>query len=279
MKNKDIKEIQEALKSSDEKKEEVIANNILGATFKIDDLSKLADKYFSKKSKKILTKRLKELKGTNESGIRYRSLFIAFRVRDQEIEKAVKKVCEITNQLVDRDLVCSSLSPVLSFKLAKTPLIAPSSVVLLYIHVPEDKYESIKKELKDSTVDEGEDPNDFGDMSPDLKDGEFLNEYRITHGLAMLEKDPEEALQTHIDMVISILPSGTEVREVTKCAIFDLSIPYEIKFYNPKLKKVKYIELEYRRDCVDLDGRVSQFNMLTEIKYLDKNKRNIYKLL
>jgi hypothetical protein len=131
------------------------------------------------------------------------------------------------------------------------------------------------------SVEEGEIGKPLGDINQTLKEGEFWFESSVScFALNMIRgfenQTPEMIVQEEIDILLSVLPKGTEVLEVNKCAITGLSIPFEIKLYNPLMKKYKKVELEYRRDCEHVDPldnngqHLAQFNLLTGVKYILK---------
>jgi len=123
---------------------------------------------------------------------------------------------------------------------------------------------------------ESEDPKPLEDLSLELSEGEFFATIRVSRTISMMT-NAEEIRDKEIETLMSVLPEGTELRSVVECGIFDMSVPYEVKFYNPKLKSVNRISLEHCRACEVVDGKLEQFNVVTGVNYYDSEGNRIFR--
>jgi hypothetical protein len=56
-----------------------------------------------------------------------------------------------------------------------------------------------------------------------------------------------------------------------------ISLKYEVIFKNEVFKEIKQVELLYTRDLVKVDeNKIREFNVLTGVKYLDRNRKELF---
>jgi len=252
-------------------------NDDTESVLQVRELSKFSDKYLTGEAKQVLDKKATQTVVKYDSGKTYICAYFVVGIRTGREEKSVKKIALVINELVEQKLIHSCLAPISALELARRPMQAPASIVFCYPLVPADKLDEINEKYKDIMIKDGGMPP-LENLDPELEDGEFLTEFRYTHTLtSMSNTTPEKRLKKDIDMLLSILPSGTIVREKVLCAISDLSLPYEVKFYNPLLKKVKSIKLDWMRAGELVDDYFEQFNVFTGIRYFDQDKNELFK--
>ena len=242
-------------------------------TLVTNDLSAISDKYLSKNAKKSLSKKSRNTTVVEETGT-YSCVFFAKRVKKGNEEMAVKHLANIANELDKYGQIHSCLSNILSIELAKIPFQPLASIVICYILVPDSEKDIIEKKFEDSVIEEGKNPKDLGDLTTTLEDGEFLAEIRISclQNVTYTKDLP----QREIDSYLAMLPKGTVVRETVTCAITSLSIPYEVKFYNPLLTEVKRVKLLKQRAVTMVGDKVEQFNVIVGMEYFDKDNEKLY---
>lgn len=269
---KEKEKLEAALKAG---KSPIPSESTMGWMPKIEDQMAMANQYLSDRAKLALKKINRQSISFDNNFNVYPCVFFAIRTKLSNIEHAVQKISNILNELAKQDLIYSTLIPVSSVALARLPMQIQTFIVLAYVHAPADRIEEINNKYKNNIVPEGAMPEFNEDLSIELQDGEFLNVFKISHALGELT-DPQELLENYIQTCLKILPSGTEVREVVKCTDNDLSIPYEIKFYNPKMKRVNNFNILYRRVCEMVDGKIEQFTVMTGIEYFDKDGGRLF---
>jgi hypothetical protein len=206
----------------------------------------------------------------------YMCTYFAKHVPDTEADKlnTCKQLAKVINELTNNNLIHSTLAPISSMKLAETdPFQKPAIVVFTFVLVPSHKLEDIREQYTSEMVKEGEIPNKEGNFEIETKEGEFFASIRV-YG-----KDEEQVsslVESEIETYLQILPKGTQVVSKRTLAPLSLYLETEVKFFNPLLSKVKYITLNYIRDCIEISGEIQVFNILQSITYLDKNKNPLY---
>ncbi len=246
-----------------------------GAAFQIEELTDLSDKYLSDKAKQDLSNKARQLTVKMDNGDTFLCTFFGVRVRTGNEEKGAKAISKAINAMAKDGIIHSCLAPISSLKLARLPMLAQSSVILCYVLVPEDKLDDVNGRYAELIVAEGELPDRFEDLSPQLEDGEFLAQVNISPSLLSMLK-PKDYLQEEIDLYLSVLPSDTVVKEIVNCAITDLSVPYEVRFYNPLLKKVKQVQSQRVRACAVVEGDLKEFKVFTGIWYMDAEGNRLF---
>ncbi len=269
---KNIEELKAALEASNKARD-------VTPVLQVKDLTEISDKYLTSSAKYDLSQKAYNLSVKTDDGQFFRAVYFATRVRPENEERAVQEIAKVINDLSQRGLIHSCLAPISSLELARMTLQAPQKVVFCFVLIPDSYYEDIKIQYKKISIEEGGVGEALEDLSPRLGDGEFLAAIRVTTNYLTLESKPDtqKLLQDQIDQYLAILPKGTVVKEVTQCAVTDLSLPYEVKFYNPLMQKVKYVETEYIRDGAVIDNEFKQFNVFTGVRYFDKERNELYK--
>ena len=233
----------------------------------VEDLSNLAEKYLTRSAKYDLQNKSCYLVRKEDDGTFYRCIYFAVQVREDNVEGGIQMIAPAINKLSEDGLIHSTLAGVSSVKLAKMPLKDLAIAVFCYVLVPDSKYDEIKQKYKDICVEEGGVPSEGESFEPKLETGEFLAQIRLSAVFCQEYSSTSERLDKEIQNYLKVLPEGTIVRNVTECAITDLSIPFEVKFYNPLMSEFKRVELTYIRTCARIGEHIETFNLLLGIGY------------
>jgi hypothetical protein len=138
----------------------------------------------------------------------------------------------------------------------------------------------IKQNYKYS-IEEGEIGHELHSLAPDLKPGEFLAEanfsYHPSEGYNNLNFDYPGILIDEVNNYLKVLPSGTKFLGATKCGIQTLTLPYELRFFNPKMPQIKRVSLDHIRQAVPVDDKLEQYNLFTGIHYYDAEGKELFK--
>lgn len=251
-----------------------------GSTFQIVDQMHSAKKYLTESAINDLSRKATTMIALRDDGTYAKVVFFSVVVKSNNVEAGVEKLSTIMNELSSSGLIHSALSPIRSLELARMPMKAQSSVVIAYVLVPGSLSEEIEKKYANFVCQEGGVGESIDDLRPDLKDGEFLAQVRVSSILSMIEstdrKSPDELLQEQIDHFLAVLPRNTQIKEVVRCAVTDLSLPYEIRFFNPLMKSVKEVILDYVRTVEVIDDKIVQFNLFTGIRYFDSDNKQLF---
>lgn len=241
------------------------------------DQSDLASQFLSEKAQQALSNKaysqVIQTPGTTDD---YVCIYLSVTVKTKNIAKGVELICNSLNTLADKDLIHSTLARPASISLAKVFGQAPTSAVYSFVLVPMSR----KKESEDLAIyvkQDGEMGNSIEDLSVELNEGEFLAHISVSNILfnrKPYDSSSDSVLHNKIEQYISILPKGTELVSITKCAIMDLSISYEVRFRNLLMKDYKEVRLEYRREAVRMgDDKIESFNLLTGIEYVKRDRK------
>lgn len=251
--------------------------NAQAPALQVEDLSTTANRYLSRSARYDLANKALTQIVKYDDGRTYPCLYLAVTCKTGNEEKGVKAIANVLNDLSAKGLIHSCLAPVSSIHLARVSLVQ-KSVVFCFVHVPESHYNDCKVLYKGVQVEEGGIGDDVEDLSPELAEGDFYAEIRISHLAALKGNDFDSyrALQNEIDVYLGILPKGTQVKSVIQLAVIDLSLPYCVIFHNPLLQKVKSVELDYVRDIAVFGEKVEQFNLTLGVRYLDKDGKNLH---
>jgi hypothetical protein len=252
-----------------------------GAALKIDNLMKEVDEkgLLSVAALKLMDKKSMFLTA-EENGKFYRCIYLACRSTIENRDQALAMICGEINELVKDGLVHSTLAPPSSIDFARQPGESPSCAVFCYVLVPGDDAESIEKRMK-WIAHEGGTGKELGSIKMILPEGEFFAVARVYHQFNMLVSSgsnydiPGHLFET-VQEYLRVLPIGTKFLGATKCAITDLSVPYELRFSNPLLQRVKMVQLESVRDFARLDDKIKEFNLLTGVTYFDADGNKLH---
>jgi hypothetical protein len=277
-----IKEVEELAK--DLEAQPVAEKLTVGSAIHVTDVSEMADKYLSDGAKEDLKRKSATLTVKYDDGQFFRSVYFSIQTRPEEVEKGVEIIANTINRLSQEGLIHSCLAPMSILKLARMPKQAPTVAVFCFVLVPHIQVDYIAETHKHVYTLEGGIGNHFGDIRPILSDGEFLAGIYVSYwNTAILggdtTKHTDAMLQEQIADYLSILPKGTVVKEIVPCAVMDLSYPFEVKFYNPLLKRVKSVDLNWvRQVSVDPNdpNKVIQFNLLLGINYYGEDGKNLF---
>jgi hypothetical protein len=251
-----------------------------GTAIKVEDHTDIAKKYLSAAAIAVMaTKKAKSLIVMNKDGTGSKCIYFAVTIASSKLDKGVEKIASIANDLVSKGLVQHVLAPVSSLSLAKVPGQVQMSAVFFFPLVPMDKADEIAKSYEFS-VQEGECGKLLEPTELPLERGEFWAEARITHSISNIKYAAEASASARLYKVVreylKHLPEGTEFLKAEPCAIMDLSIPYELHFFNPRLARVKKVDLEHVRHCEMVDGKLEQFNLFLGIRYFDSEGKLLF---
>jgi hypothetical protein len=256
-----------------------------GSALKVDDHMELAGKYLTDKAKKALSKKGANLveqyneqvgeevqisNTKNESTyIRKAAVchFFACQVRKDKVEEGVKAIAETVNELAEAGAIHSCLSPISALDLAVMMFKHPTAAVLCYVHI-KPEFVEMARSMRLHTLEGGIGP-ELHSLDIDLEPGEFLADCYLTHQLAMMspQKSNEAKIYDRVNEYLKYLPAGTEFVGYRSCGIIDLSSPYELKFRNKLLPRVKRVSLDYVREVCPEGNKLHQFNLFLGIRY------------
>lgn len=237
----------------------------------MDDVYDKVEPFLSPLSRQLMAQKATTLiEVDEETGVIYKCIFLGIQVAEKNLELAYKAMALEINKLSELGLIRSTLARPTLVPLAKMPLKVPTFAFITYVLVPAEEEKNISQKVK-FVVQEGEVGESLGSLDIELVPGEFLYETHISHWYTDRTKaSPEQMVQYEIDQLLAILPKGTEVKSITKCAIVSLSVPFEVIFFNPLMAKYKEVKMDYKRDCELVDGHLDQFNLLTGIQYIKR---------
>lgn len=249
-----------------------------GAALEVKDLKDLAHKYLTPSARYDQAQKAMTLTVKEDDGRFYQALYFATRVLTGDEERAVEYLARVMNDLSQRGLIHSTLAPISSLDLARTSSVA-QSVVFTFVLIPSESHADVKALYPKFNIEEGSVGEELYDLSVPLAEGEFLANIRISHiaSLHGSKHDPQEMFRSQLRQYMAVLPQGTRVRKVTQLAIMDLSVNFEVKFYNPILQRVKRVELDHVREVARIGDHLEQFNLLTGIRYFDAEDKELYK--
>lgn len=271
-----LEELQKALKAYEEKEKTAPK----GAHLQVEDHMELAAKYLNANAQAALSKKGKHIIEQynvdmgNNNFVPHSAVcqFFGVQVRKDKIEEGVKAVAEVMNELADMGAIHSCLAAISSIDLAQMMFKHATSVVICYVHI-KPGFEETVRSFK-YNVREGEIGPALHNLDIELPQGEFFAECRLSHQLAMMHppKSNESRVFDVVKDYLKYLPEGTEFVGYRQTAIVDLSLPYELRFRNPLLQRVKRVELDYVRDVAfQNEGekeQLKQFNLVTGIRYM-----------
>jgi hypothetical protein len=241
----------------------------------VQQLDDLAAQYLNPLAQEAMTRKAETLSVVLDDGRAFLATYFTVITRLDNPGPAAERICKAINELANEHLIHSTLAPLSSIELARQFGQVQRCAVFCFVLVPAQKRDEIKARFHDLATEEGGFASTIGDTKLPLKEGEFLAEIQVAHQL-MTKVDPKAMLQRQIDDYLKFLPKGTEVVDVTELAIYSLSYPFQVKFYNALLQDVSKVELDYVREVVRLDGEIHQFNLVTGIKYYDRNGKLKY---
>lgn len=240
----------------------------------VNDLAENAKKFLTKDAAEVMDNKIKSLTTLDSECI-----FLGVQVRADKIEDGVQAISDDINLLVSEGLVTGALAGVSSINLARIPRQSPSAVVIAYVHVKKDYVDRAKNLVMYGIPEDAdtEKTKKLGDLSLDLADGEFVVVLSYSHSLGMLrEFSVEQELHDDISELLAILPKGTSLTKVERCAVMGLSIDFEVHFKNPLLQKVKEVKLIYLRTAAPSGDALIQGNVLVGVEYLGKDGKKVF---
>lgn len=247
------------------------------AALQVEDLNEKASQYLTPSAKFDLTRKAKSILVIEDDNT-YKAIYFAVRVRKGNQEKALTALTRVINKLSEQGMIHSFLSGFASLDLAIQPMQAPQQVVFVFPLVPANAEFNIRHRFSKLAINEGEVGEAIEDMELDREEGEFFSVIRVSAMSRLLEgqASPKDLVQDEIATMLAVLPRGTVVRKVTECAITDLSVPYEVKFFHPFMKDIKRVELNYVRTLSRHDHGISQFNLLVGVSYYGHDDKLLF---
>lgn len=278
MENKNLEESIDALNKALEAGENVVSAPVLN----VKDESDVAKKYLTSKALKALEDlpKAKKLLGCDIHGVPIaKAVYFAARIKSDKIERAIEQMALVANDLVEKGLIHSILAPISTIELFRMPGEVATSAAFFFPLVPIDKVNEIKK--YDFSTEEGEVGKLMESSEIEQKPGDFYAVERVTAMFSMMQKDFDEKkhIEERVEFYLKVLPSGTKFLGYTKCGILDLCIPYELKFSNPLLQRVKRVELDFVREIARLEEGegLHEFNVFTGIRFYGEGDKELYK--
>lgn len=267
-----IEALQDALKAAD--------NLVKSPALKVTDQTQIARNFLSAKALAAMAvKRATTLIEVDDNKNVYQCVFFAVRTKTSKIEAGVREMAEIANDLAEKGLIHSILAPIGSIDLVRSPGEVPTSAVFFYPLVPIEKVGEVKFSSAYS-ISEGDTGQALESFQEELPAGEFFAVERISHMMSMIygEKrfDISGTILNIVNDYLKILPPGTKFLGANQCAITDLSLPYELKFFNPLLARVKRVDLDYIRCAEVVNDKLEQFNLFTGIRYYGADGKRLF---
>lgn len=214
-----------------------------------------------------------------ENGKTYKAAYFSAIVRSDNIQLGIDEISKIINDLSCQGLIHSCLVPISSMPLLRMPLSVNRSAVFCFVLLIDDAHEQLKAKYSDFYTAEGGIGKSLDSDIPDLKDGEFLAGISIPYYLSFSTEESgiNEHVQGQIRAYLAILPRGTKVLNIEKLPVMDLFNSYEVKFYNPLLKDIKFVGFNDVRRVEPLDDKLEEFSLITEILYFNDKRERLYK--
>jgi len=277
----DTKDLTKTLKGLTDALDAMEAKTSLNSpTLKVESQSELSKKYLSPKG--LLSLNLPRAKSLTYSAtpgvVTHRCVYYGMRVKTSELEKGVQKMAEIQNDLAEKDQIHSILAEIGSLDLLRLPGEEQTSVVFFYPLVSFELADEMERNRPKFYIKEGqtgESLEPVADYRLVLPPGQFLVRARISHLSHFMEPQNHYEVSGNLFQIVQdhlkLLPEGTKFLGANKCAITDLSVPYELFFENSLLPDVSEVDLEYVRAVAPVsDTELKQFNMILGIRYFDK---------
>lgn len=268
--DKELDDLHRALEAGN-KVQETKSNHI-----QVEDLSHIADKYLSASARYDMNTKAYQLIAHDIDGRVYEAMYLATRVISGDEERAVEYLARVLNDLSRRGLIYRTLAPVSSIELALSSSVK-TSAVFAFVLIPKESHKEVQNMYPEFVMQEGDIGRELYDLSPILSPGEFITTIRVTCLPLNEPSGVQDRLQQEIDAYLAVLPKGTRVRRITNLAITDLSIPFEVKFYNELLQDVKRVEIGYKRAVAKVGDGLKQFNVMTDITYIAADGTFLYK--
>lgn len=268
--DKELDDLHRALEAGN-KAQETKSNHI-----QVEDLSNIADKYLSASARYDMNTKAYQLIAHDIDGRVYEAMYLATRVISGDEERAVQYLARVLNDLSRRGLIYRTLAPVSSIDLAMSSSVK-TSAVFCFVLIPKESHDQVRSMYPEFVMQEGDIGRELYNLSPILSPGEFLTTISIHCSPLNPPQDVRSRFQEELEQYIAILPKGTRVRRITQLAITDLSVRFEVKFYNELLQDVKRVEMEYKRAVARVGDSLKQFNVVVGITYVAADGTFLYK--
>jgi hypothetical protein len=241
--------------------------------FQSKELEDLAKKYLSKETLEATSKKATSQVICYDDGRKFISTYLGVIVKNENIEKGVAEISRALNDLASKGYIHSCLIQMSSVEMAKIPKQHDCSAVLSYVLTPVEKDDEIKLIAdKFLITPQGLTSDHFDNLNINLPEGQFFVEVQISLASSLInKKNTEETVKEKIDEYLSILPKGTQIISVKKCAIISLALDYEVVLYHPLMKSFREVKLTYERHAEVIDDKIEQFSLLRSVEYIKRD--------
>lgn len=246
-----------------------------GSIIRVNDLAEQAKPLLSEKAlEKMNGPRSKALIAVENNAAVARAAFFSVIVKRGNEEKGMKEMVKVANELAEKGLIHSILTPISSITLVPQHLEFIPAAVFFFPMIHLDRYQEVEKH-EYFTLE--------GGIGPKLDDLEIIPEegyfFAVAYGYGQKYLNGEEShevsgeLHETISQYLSVLPKGTKFIGANKGTVYSLALPYILKFFNPLMKDIKKVEMDYVRQVAEVNGRLENFNILTGVKYFHRDGR------
>jgi hypothetical protein len=274
-----LEALQEALKVA----EYNIPENLTAKAFEISKHKILTDELLSNAAKTqmaILSKTLimyndnKDIVGT--------AIYLVTKTRSDNKRAGIERIAKELNKLAEEGLIAATLTDTISsLELARGPMEAKTSVVFAYPLIKPSGIKRAKELCELNTDDVANNIIPTGDLQPDpepngtvMAVARIMPHYEMVHGI---KKTVDELVQEEADRIRAVLPRGTVYLGATRCDIFGIAVPFELRFKHPLLEGVKEVRLNHIRVAArNEDENVVQGNLLLSVDYMQHDGTNKY---
>jgi hypothetical protein len=186
------------------------------------------------------------------------------------IERAAYQIAEVLNEIYAEGAIYGFLSPLSQIELAVQFGMQQEFAICCMPLIYEDRIDDINRRFNTLSVPEGGVGERIGDSRTQLLDGEFLAHIKIYTPLTLVSST-EEVLEREIENYLRVLPIGTSIISKTRLPVFDLSIHYEVRFFNPILEGIREVEIQSIRHAARVNDHLRQCNLISGVRYTTNN--------
>lgn len=238
----------------------------------------IASKYLNDQAQASMLNVSSDYIRMGKNGEVYKAATLSTEVRTDNLDKGVQAISEVINDLASQSLIDSVLTNISTYSMRRS-LQAPSEIVYANILIPLETHKYLSEKYPRIYTVEGMTTVPLADdeLFLDLKEGEFMHTISISHALFLQLQNPNRFVQSRIDLILMMLPADTIVLETVEIANpASLVKTYDVKFFNPILKKVKFIEFDLHHITESVDGQMRQAGLIKNFRYLDYNRKEVF---
>lgn len=205
------------------------------------------------------------------NGRHYKVLNLMFLERTENADIAVSKLADVINNLVEDDLILSTLTPLSFAKLSSIAKTHDGIVAYCNVLVPIDLMAEAQRISEGYYHDEAQALN-TDTLMKHLPRGQFYCNFHISYVSQSVNGfSLEKVCEEEVSNILRLLPKGTTSVSLRECGITGLSVPYEAIFHNELLSDIKEVEIYYTCRFVEIDGRYKNVRLPIEIRYLARD--------